>query len=576
VIRASLYIIVCTARNRVVRRLRRLRNPRYLITAFVGATYMYFAVFARMGAARRAANHGFPSGGLSMLQGNGPGLVGAALLLFAAIAWILPTDSGLLDFSEAEVAFLFPAPVSRRQLLIHRLLRSQLPLLFAAVVSSVFVPLTAMAARVRWAAGLFVVLVAIRVYFTGVTLARTHLMSAAGRARRVAWAQLAVVVCAVTIAVAVISRALEAAFPGNLTEFLASFGAAVAAGPASIVLWPFVTLVRPLFAASFAEFFSRLVGAIAVLAVVVVWVLLNDEAFQAAAAQATARKAEMKARKTRAPRVRATRWSLPLTGPTEAVFLWKNGMQTLRSTGLGTVLPYVFLLVVLSLVVAVTVWMSDTETRGPAAALCSVALFLAAFSILFGPLSVRGDLRGDLRHLELLKTWPVNAPAVIRGEMLWPATVLTACAWFAFLCATILSAAAYPQLTLAWRLSLSAAACLLTPAVIFAQFTVHNATAVLFPAWIPTGNQRPRGLDAMGQRLILFAGVLLALIVMVGPGAIAGGLVWFAFFRSMGAFVLVPAAAVCLAIVSVEVILATEGLGPAYERIDLSEVERAE
>jgi hypothetical protein len=80
----------------------------------------------------------------------------------------------------------------------------------------------------------------------------------------------------------------------------------------------------------------------------------------------------------------------------------------------------------------------------------------------------------------------------------------------------------------------------------------------------------------MGQRLILFAAVLLSLIVMVGPGAIAGGIVWFVLFRLIGAAVLVPAAALCLGIVAVEVLLATEALGPAYEQIDLSDVERAE
>jgi ABC-2 type transport system permease protein len=227
-------------------------------------------------------------------------------------------------------------------------------------------------------------------------------------------------------------------------------------------------------------------------------------------------------------------------------------------------------------VVAASARMSEIGARGPAAALCLMALLASTFSILLGPQAMRSDLRGDLQHLELLKTWPVKAAAVLRGEMLWPAMLLTVCAWFALLCGTILSAAAFPDLTLAWRLSLGAAAILLTPALVFAQLTAQNAAAVLFPAWIPIGNQRPRGLDAMGQRLILFAGVLLSLVVMVGPGAIAGSIIWFVLFRFIGAMVLVPAASVCLAIVALEVMLATEALGPAYERIDLSDVERAE
>ena len=45
---ASLYIIVCSAKNRVRVRLRRLREPRYLIGAIVGVAYLYFSVFARI------------------------------------------------------------------------------------------------------------------------------------------------------------------------------------------------------------------------------------------------------------------------------------------------------------------------------------------------------------------------------------------------------------------------------------------------------------------------------------------------------------------------------------------------
>ncbi|MDO8793316.1 MAG: hypothetical protein Q7J25_01700, partial [Vicinamibacterales bacterium] len=75
---------------------------------------------------------------------------------------------------------------------------------------------------------------------------------------------------------------------------------------------------------------------------------------------------------------------------------------------------------------------------------------------------------------------------------------------------------------------------------------------------------------------ILFGGVMLALIVMVGPGAIAGALIAFVFYRFVGMVSLVPAAVVCLAIVVVEILLVTEMLGAAYDRIDLSRVERGE
>jgi hypothetical protein len=117
---------------------------------------------------------------------------------------------------------------------------------------------------------------------------------------------------------------------------------------------------------------------------------------------------------------------------------------------------------------------------------------------------------------------------------------------------------------------------LLIPALVLAQFTIHNTAAVLFPAWVPLGAQRPRGLDAMGQRLILFGGIVLGLIVMLFPGAVSGGIIWLALGRLIGPLGLVPAAAACVMVVLAEVLVATEALGPAYDRLDLMAVERAE
>jgi hypothetical protein len=165
---------------------------------------------------------------------------------------------------------------------------------------------------------------------------------------------------------------------------------------------------------------------------------------------------------------------------------------------------------------------------------------------------------------------------VIRGEMLWNGLLLTGIAWTALICATIYSAAGFPGLSFVWRSSLALTALLLAPALVFGQLTVQNATAVLFPAWVPLGNARPRGLDMMGQRLLLMAGVLVTLAVFMLPGVIVGGALWLAFSRFIGAAILVPGAAICLTIVAVEVLAITEALGPAYERLDLTGIERPE
>jgi ABC-2 type transport system permease protein len=577
---ASLYILVRSTRNRIAMRLRRLREPRYLFGAVIGAAYLYFAVFRPRGAVGRRGRRGpIPDDGPAALFGRfGLPLGGAAVLLMAGLAWIFPGTSSLLSFTEAETDFLFPAPVSRRQLVIHRVIRSQFGLLFAAMVPAFLFSTpgsASIAGMFLRAIGLWITFVTIRVYFAGVTMARARLGSADPRARRVAWMPLVATVVALGVIAVPLARAILPLQSSSPVDVLTRAGMVMTTGLPSLVLWPFRALLRPLFADEAGPYLAAIPGALIVLFAAIAWVLKSDEVFQAANDEAlTAHRPATERRQHRvaAPRVRAAGWPLALSGRTEMAFMWKNGVQTLRSLNFTSLwAPLIGLGFGMT---GFTIAMS--RTRGLASAMCFVAFFLMMGTTLLGPMSVMSDLRGDLRHLELLKTWPVKGAALIRGEMLWPAALLTVLAWFALTCGAVLSVTAFPRWTVGLRVSLWAAAILVVPALVFAQYTIHHAAAVMFPAWIPADNEM-RGFDSMGQRLILFGGVLLGLIAMMLPGAVAAAVVGFVFYRLTGSpFVFVPAAGVCLAIVATEVMLATEALGPLYDRIDLSGVDRSE
>jgi ABC-2 type transport system permease protein len=99
---------------------------------------------------------------------------------------------------------------------------------------------------------------------------------------------------------------------------------------------------------------------------------------------------------------------------------------------------------------------------------------------------------------------------------------------------------------------------------------------LVFPAWVAFGNWKARGVDAVGQRLIVVGGTTLLVALAAAPGALAGAVVWFAFNRLIGPIALVPAAVACAAVIGLEVLLTTEALGPAYEQLDITSVERAE
>jgi len=476
------------------------------------------------------------------------------------------------DLSQPEIAFLLPAPISRRQLLIHRLMRSQLGALFASVIASLVLPSASGYGRLRVAVAMWVFFLTARVYIAGVTLVRARL---AARDRTIGvLAPIAIVVAAAAAVTIALAGPLVRHPAATVTGIAEQIAETVSSGSIGILLWPVRALVRPVLTPWGGQFVIALAGSLIVMIATTVWMTANhaglDEVLGDAALQTTS---ESTVRRS-SPRKRAVGWTLPLSGRTEGLFIWKNAMQMLRASNVRLLRWSVPLLIaVVGLGFAI---MAANRFQGAAAAVCSLSLALTGFAVVFGPQIARIDLRGDLENLDLLKTWPVPSSAVIRGEMLWPAAFVTSLSWIGIVCAALFAGPAFPRLQTTWRLAAAIAAVIVAPAIVSGQYTVHNAVAVLFPAWVPLGNQRPRGVDAMGQRLILLAGVVLSLAVLALPGLLAGAAIWLGFRQILGAAVLLPAAVVFTTMMLIEVLLATEMLGPAYERLDVLSVERPE
>ena len=578
-LRASLYLIVCSARNRVRVRLRRLREPRYLIGGLVGSAYLYFAVFNRGARGSRPSGRGL-AGLAAAWQATGSSLGGLAVFAMAALVWLLPAKSSLLEFSRAEAAFLFPAPLSRRQLLLHKILRSQLGSLIASVVVVVFVAPASAVGRLEFAVSMWAFFVSARLYFAAVALTRARLSSkyaggTGARAGGAAWLPVAIAALAALVVVGAVVRQFAMQPAASLSDLTVRLARTAATGLPSVVLWPFAAVVRPLAAPDLEAFLVALAGSLTVLAVTTLWLLAGADAFDLEAGELAGHDTDDTRRARReAPRARAVGWTLPMTGRAEGVFVWKNAMQMFRASDAGllrVVVPVTAAIVGLSFGV-----MAANRLRGAAGIVTGFSLAVSAFGVLFGPQIMRLDLRGDLQHLDVLKTWPVGSASVIRGEILWPASVVIATVWIGVACAALFAGTAFPRLPADWHWALAISGIVAAPALVAPQYIVHNAVTIFFPAWVPTGRQQPRGVDAMGQRLIMMAGVVVSLLLFALPGVVAGGLVWLALHRMMGAFALVPATALFTLTVSAEVLLATEWLAPAYERLDLLSVERAE
>ena len=95
--------------NRTKARLKRLKQPKYLVGAIFGFLYLYFYFFQFLFARGRPGTDAM--GSASQIVES----VGSIILLGLIVgAWIFPQQRAALVFTEAEIAFLFPAPINRR------------------------------------------------------------------------------------------------------------------------------------------------------------------------------------------------------------------------------------------------------------------------------------------------------------------------------------------------------------------------------------------------------------------------------------------------------------------------------
>ena len=178
-ISALVYLQLTSLKNALLGRLKRLRNPRYLFAALVGAAYFYFIIF-RNGAARPHGGHHvqqLPVGSLPTADWLEP--LGA-LVLFVAVAltWILPNSRAALAFTEAEVTFLFPAPVPRKALVHFKLIKSQLGILLSSVILTLISNRWTFLGGSAWihAAGWWLIFSVYNLHLVGASFARERLL----------------------------------------------------------------------------------------------------------------------------------------------------------------------------------------------------------------------------------------------------------------------------------------------------------------------------------------------------------------------------------------------------------------
>ena len=566
---AALYLIRRSLVNATRRRVARLRQPKYLIGFVVGGLYLFWLVFR--------PRRGTGLGGAASPNGDvvAVGLLGA-LVVFN---WLFGSAESPFTFNLAETQYLFTAPLTRRQVIDFKLLRSQVPLFISAAVSAlIFSGGHVSGLSLIRVVGLWLVYGTLQLHYAGMSLLRASLAQQGVTGLRRRLGSLLVLASLLAVTWWSVRRALPdvvAAFGEDPQRGYAALASIMHTGPLGVLVWPLEAVVAPLLAPSAAAFASRMPAALLVLGAHYIWVVRSTLAFEEAAVEHAAklarrieavREGRWAARTSRAPKSTGRiRLRLAPTGGPGFAILWKNAVGATRDLSQRTFV----------LIAVVVIGGSMALASGPMRALDLVAVLLlgiAGLTLLFGPLAARCDLRQDLEMLDLLKGYPVRGRQVVGGEVAAPVTLIGLVVWSCLLGAFAATAARQGSELppLGDRLAILLALLPATAAVLLVLVLVQNAAVLLFPAWVSVGRDRAVGLEATGQRILMTAGSMVVLVVALVPALVVGGIAGVA--AHAGGLPLMWAVTVASlvgsAVVLFEGVLVVHLLGGVFDRID--------
>ncbi len=568
---AFAYLVACSFRNRVRSQLKRLRQPRYLAGLVVGVLYLYLIFF------RPSSRRATPDLGAGFMQFPADAMqagMSVVLFLIVALSWLIPTKKGAIDFTRSEVQFLFTAPVTRRQLIHYKLLRGQLGALFSSIIFTLLMRTGDLVTGLRVMLGLWLTLGLVNLHLTGVGLSRASLMEHGASGWRRFGLPVVIVGAAFLALLWVVAAhwAMLSELEGG-REVLRELVHIATTGVAGAILWPFRSAVALTLAGSPAEAGWAL-GIVAALFILnYMWVVRSDTAFEEASAESAEKRLRdpMRAQPRVAKRLKAP-FRLAPRGRVETAILWKNLILVSRYVSLRTLFR------LLPIVIIFGFGFSQSNRAGLAEMMGFFSLTLIVMVVLMGPMLARNDLRQDLSNLAMLKTWPVSGRAMLRGQVLAPTALLSVAVLILIVGAASLLTPTLMKAGVSWsdQLAYVVSAILVAPALILGQVVLQNAIAVLLPAWAGLGSSRSRGIDAMGQRILLTFGTFVGLMIGLIPAAlIAGGVGVTLYAMTERVMIVIPAIASAIVVIA-ECWVATELLGLVLDRTDVSAIEAEE
>lgn len=578
IVGALFYMRSRSLRNALLSRLKRLRQPKYLLGGIVGIAYFYFVFFrrAQMNGSRPAAN-AIPI----ELAPTIAALAALFLLVFVALCWVWRRDRASLNFSEAEIAFLFPAPITRSALIHYRLISVQMRVLVSAAIIALFsaswsfLPGNWLMRFVGW----WLIFATLSLHVIGSSFVLTRMLDGGMSALRRQLVVFGVIASVVAVLVLWPSGNLHAPTDDDLASFRAVLKYSLSLVDSGFLRWlllPGKWLLGPLFAPEGKAFFAALGPALLVYALHYLWVLRTEVAFE----ETSVVRAEKRAARVTAMRegnwrlggadrkARRAPFDLSKVRRAELAFLWKNLLSSREYLQPRTAL------IAAGIILVGCTWLA----RHPAyesirETLAMFSLAAVAYVLVLGPQFARQDLRSDLLNTDILKTYPLRGWQIVLGEILTPMAIVTVLLWLLLLTAVL----TFQPQRMAWltfevRWAIAMGLALIAPLLCALQLLIVNAAAVLFPAWLQTSRGRaPPGIEVMGQRIFFLVGQFLVIVLALLPAAVVAALV----YGLLQWLVNIPVAAVfaflaAFAILGAEVGWVLAWLGRLFERFDLS------
>ena len=546
-IRAFLFLTLRTLLNRTKYKLRRLREPRYLLSILIAGAYFYFTVARHM--FRRNLSLA-PE--LYQIGGDVVALVVLALLI---LAWTIPNHAAL-EFSDAEIQFLFTAPVSRRQLLLYKLLRSQPAILTTAIV------LTVIRMPNGHVIGVWVVWTAIAIYLTFVHLARARLQIAGVSSITITSIALAVFAACAWIVYAVALQPLASGrLAGNPFDQPITRALLLVPGVISRILFAREPAMLALYCAVVAAVAAALFFLSASLRVPFEELATSSSELQAAKRLRVRGRGEATAVTVR--RVRPL-FQLRSGAAPELAIVWKNLLAAMRISspwaafvllGYGSCLTYALV------------------TRSDEARLLifGLSVFLVVYFPLIGAAVFVQDLRLDFRNFDILKSWPIAGERLLAAAMAAPLVLISALELI-FVSGTFVLAQRLDKVPFFAQAEFVVIALLLAVPVCATQLVIRNSVPILFPAWAGKSKDEQRGFVAMGQKILSFIFNMVVLAVLLLPAAaLSIGGYWLAKqLGGGGPAILALATMPAVAVLVAEVLFILRLLGARFDALDVA------